>query len=290
MDNNKNQRLVNYLSAILLILIVVIVSYTLYTQQSKQEPIISTTTTTKPLGFFAPGREIFFSKEDLISILKQFGLEIPESLSENSDNVYALLDMPEAQTELNRFFEILLMTIIEQQKQDELHPVKELAMIQRIIVTPNNNDEVSIILDDLSSPKQLQEGDLAVFGIDLEDILANKDIVFSKEDVLYICSTIQPPLLRGKDINFTPQLLDTYYSFSFQEGIVSCSDGLNMEYGHLVWWLGILNNDSYKVKIYLVDENTRSEIQKSSSFSEAEEILNNYQLIYEKNINVSEQI
>lgn len=34
MDNNKNQRLVNYFSAILLILVIVIVSYTIYTQRT----------------------------------------------------------------------------------------------------------------------------------------------------------------------------------------------------------------------------------------------------------------
>jgi len=46
MDNNKNQRLVNYLSAILLILIVVIVSYTIYTQRISQESKVSSLMTT----------------------------------------------------------------------------------------------------------------------------------------------------------------------------------------------------------------------------------------------------
>jgi len=53
MDNNKNQRLVNYLSAILLIGVIVIVSYTIYAQRINQElkvssPMMTSTIQTLP--------------------------------------------------------------------------------------------------------------------------------------------------------------------------------------------------------------------------------------------------
>ncbi len=270
MDNNKNQRLVNYLSAILLILIVVIVSYTIYTQQPKSEPIVSTTTTTSTENFYSSGRAYFISKNSLFTELDQLGIEVSEDFFE--------LNTPESQRKLlsislSRFGEMLA-----KKTKDEAHPIRELSLAIR----GNDNGVILIIDDNLSNLEKMQEGDTMIFGINIEDVLNNQKISFPPNKTLYFCSIIKPPF--GQQIIFGLDDLNTDHSLFFEEGTISCNDGLKAENNNLIFaGVDVLSeNDRYNAKIYLVDENTRSEIQKSSSFSEAEEILNNYQLIYEK--------
>ena len=276
MDNNKNQRLVNYLSAILLILIMVIISYSLYTHRiTLNEPSITSTTTTIQFPYY-PGRAFFIPKDALLSILIQSGIEMPEN---SIDNLNDLFNTPEKQLSLMEIFWPSFAEIVNQQPKDSSHPIRELS----IAIRNNNNKGIIVIFSDLSNPKWFQKGDLVIFGVNLEDILTSQNLSITKDTPLYICDSIEP--------SFPVLEFESYYSdymLKFNEGTVGCNEGLTTDSGYRNWWwLGILNNDSYKVKIYLVDENTRSQIQKSSSFSEAEGILNNYRLIYEKNITLS---
>jgi len=275
MDNNKNQRLVNYLSAILLILIVVIVSYTIYTQQPILNKQSTVSTTTKESVFpFSPGKAYFFPQDSLLTVLSQIGIMIPEGVNNLND----LINTPENQIHFIRSLWIPFTEIVNQQQKSETHPVRELAIAIR-----NNGNGANIIFSDLSNPKWFQKGDLVIFGVNLEDILTSQNLSITKDTSLYVCDSIEP--------SFPVLGFESYYSsymLKFDEGTVGCNEGLTIDSGYRNWWwLGILNNDSYRVKIYLVDENTRSQIQKSSSFSEAEGILNNYRLIYEKNITLS---
>jgi len=202
--------------------------------------------------------------------LDQFNIEI---LGDSQSDLNDLINTPENQMHLIRSLWIPFTEIVNQQQKNETHPIREL-----VISIRNNDNGVNLIFSDLSNPKWFQKGDLVIFGVNLEDILTSQNLSITKDTPLYMCDSIEP--------SFPVLGFESYYSdymLKFNEGTVGCNEGLTTDSGYRNWWwLGILNNDSYKVKIYLVDENTRSEIQKSSSFSEAEEILNNYQLIYEK--------
>ena len=276
---NKNQRLINYLSGLILGIVVVIVLYIICFQGSNynEDLIISAPiTTTKPLPNFSIGETYEFSKEEILALLDQFNIEI---LGDSQDDLNDLFNIPEKQLNLMEIFWPSFTEIVNQQPKDSSHPIRELS----IAIRNNNNKGIIVIFSDLSNPKWFQKGDLVIFGVNLEDILTSQNLSITKDTPLYICDSIEP--------SFPVLEFESYYSdymLKFNEGTVGCNEGLTTDSGYRNWWwLGILNNDSYKVKIYLVDENTRSQIQKSSSFSEAEGILNNYRLIYEKNITLS---
>jgi len=279
MDNNKNQRLVNYFSATLLILVIVIVSYTIYTQRTtlNNQPTVSTT---QPLPDFGPGREYSLTEKQAVKLLVDFLSKLGFKNLDEINDLYSLLNLPGTKLYLISFFDPLMTKIIDQQEKTDLSPIREIAILLRTI--PDDEDNIiNIIFSDLSDFNKFQIGDLVILGIQIKDILNAQQISYAENDIFYLCWSINPRLESvGPESLYNPKDI-----FQFQNGIVVCNNGLKMDSQYRNWWwLGILNNDSYKVKIYLVDENTREKIQKSSSFSEAEEILNNYRLLYEKDI------
>jgi len=260
---NKNQRLINYLSGLILGIVVVIVLYIICFQGSNynEDLIISAPiTTTKPLPNFSIGETYEFSKEEILALLDQFNIEI---LGDSQSDLNDLINTPENQMHLIRSLWIPFTEIVNQQQKNETHPIREL-----VIAIRNNDNGVNLIFSDLSNPKGFQKGDFVIFGVNLEDILTSQNLSITKDTPLYMCDSIEP--------SFPVLGFESYYSdymLKFNEGTVGCNEGLTTDSGYRNWWwLGILNNDSYKVKIYLVDENTRSQIQKSSSFAEAEGI------------------
>ncbi|GEM_PF-4640420 len=100
MDNNKNQRLVNYLSAILLIGVIVVVSYTIYTQKIDEQKInhIQSTSTTLSSSTIVPPVTIPTLPEisDLVSPSSSQLTEIIEEINfifeEDIENNYSFTD------------------------------------------------------------------------------------------------------------------------------------------------------------------------------------------------------
>lgn len=278
MDNNKNQRLVNYLSAILLIGVIAVVSYTIYTQRLGSRSTTSTTTTTIPKikvrldnipSILEKEKKYFISNEELMFLLEKIGIE----------NLSDIMTDPDVQADLLGFFEPWFIQTLNQQPINNSNPIRELSMAMRMM-----NDDLLLIVSNFSQPEGFRQNDFVFFGVNVNDVLKSQKIPFTQDDVFYFCGITQPSLsLPGVDL---------YYSnfgkiWNFEEGEISCSKGLKMNIEHLGFSTGFLQDNLYQMKIYLANQETASKINEASSFSEAEEILNNYQLIYNREVNIS---
>ncbi len=275
--NNKSQKIINYLSAIIFLSIFLVIILIINNQNKKTKEIVPTTTsTTLVSSSFSPGSKYLISKNFLISLLAQSGIKI------SGDGKYELVQNPQVQEILIEKLEPIFIEILNQQPKVNEVSIRELAIALRLSKT----GDIFMFINNLSDPKDFRKGDLGIFLINVNDALRQKNIRFTQDDIMYFCGVIKPELILPGAISYYQNFGQT---FIFPEGKVSCSNGLKMNIEHLGWSIGIIDQNYYQLKIYLVDENTKEKIKeissiKNSSIKKAEEILDNYNLIYNKEV------
>lgn len=275
---NKSLKVFNYLGISIFLTIICLVAFTIFYQKKLQqmtsEVPLTTTTTQKTIS-----PKIYqFSLNAIVELLSKEKISIPENLDPN-ELVNNLLKKPEIQKKLIEALEPVFIRITTDQPKDERNPVRQIAAVFKF----SKQGTGYLLIEPLDNPKYLRKGDLAVFFISTNDILKEKNISFNSDDIFYFCGITQPSLmLPGAELFYK----DFGTTFFYDEGLVSCSQGLKMNTQHFSWAVGILEEPSYNLKLYLVDAETQNKIKKVSSLGKAEEILNQYPLIYEKKVNI----
>lgn len=284
-EKNQKINLINLASLLFFIVIILIVLFFSYWHFKKfRSNILPPTTTflTKLENIeFIPNNEYNLSFKDLLKLIKQVDPSFNINKYREDDLASFLLgaDNNELTLFLYSFFHSLLNT----QNLKTVSGARELALSFDVV----NVDLVKIFFSDFSNLENyFHLNNLMILGVNINDILKQQRISFKPEDIFYFCDIVEPPLNLN---SFNSISSHSGEVIKFTEGEIFCSHGLKMDRDHIGIWMGFLKNPSYSIKTYLVKDDTLLQIEKLSSLSMIKNFLdNNYSLIYQKNIKISQ--
>jgi hypothetical protein len=199
---------------------------------------------------------------------------ILNSSLDNPDRAKALSDF------INECKNAVLFSDIEGLKNKEIKEIVCMLKQERGIFVLK--DRVALVSDfmpsflSLDSITSFRSGDYIGISVDLRDVVRKYDASLLEKKKLYFCDISEPSLTDPLILQ-----LGSKHDLFFDEGSVSCS-GIEMDKTPAMVFLGFVPQaESLRIKEYLVDEQTISEVLSKESFFEMKDILNNYPIIWQ---------
>jgi hypothetical protein len=225
------------------------------------------------------GVTYYSEKKEQASILENFGKQKITIFSEN---------YPQNYIELSDFIGFCKRAVFSGIEEFKNNDIKEVACMlvktredsPNVYAPPNSYTPIFTSLDSISSFKPDRYIGISV---DIRDVLKEYDESLLEEEKLYFCSIIEPSLMDPLVLQ-----LESPYDLFFDEGDVSCA-ATQIDEGSATISVGFVPQaESIDAKLYLVDEQTVSNVISKQSFLEMKEIIENYPILWhmEKSINL----
>jgi hypothetical protein len=230
----------------------------------------------------------------VVTYYKEKGTQIQQVSDESEGSVILPLDYPSNFKELSSFVKTFKNVALL--NKEELKDAEGIRAVGSYMVEKSFLFDFDIVQDYLNDKYIFYNPDFLTLSVPLESIsvlkadkyfgisLNTQDVMkkynaslLIEEDILYFCSISEPALT---DPLF--EEIESESDFWFNQGSVSCMKiKPNSIEDHAMIFVGFVPQaESIDVKLYLVDEQTVSDVISKQSFLEMKEIIENYPILW----------